>query len=549
MKASSRTVAFLLFGAWFSFSVVFSACTPPSNPDGGNPDQTCTQLGCACAANKDCASGLSCTQRSCQPNTAETNPDASEPTPEKSDCIPGSATCRCTPTAACEKGLRCENGACRACPEGTAGCACKPDQTCHSGLACENNQCAGCLGKANCPCFGNGNCETGHVCALSSSGANACRVCSPPEEGCNCDKDADCGNTHICVNKRCMDPSKINTLPRSPLCYSTCESDIKAKDGTLKVCHPEYKLVEDCPAGQTCQQGSCRTTEQIKQDDPKAYPYCQTDAHCPSWQACVQGRCYSTCRATSDCPSGFRCFSYVCRRECHLRTNPCDNQSTCTTKGSDDGICLPKANPHNPNTPPKTTAGHFSIAYRNLSLTPVQPFQDILLTNQSNEDATFTLKRASDTLASAKPLAWLKIDLCKTYSNDGKSCSAFEGRPTATEPLVLPKVAPNRTLILRVSGGDGKPPQSKAYDGSIQIQTPTLGTQSFYVSYRENADGQWKGTMIAFGNFEDTHIDQFHCFFFSRSSYPQKRPSPTLAQLQTPRDHPRPVLCSPSLFA
>ncbi len=486
------------------------ACTTPECP---------SKAGCTCDEKTPCGDGLSCENSVCKAVTNESTEEALSPeetTTEHQDagpserCTAGQAGCRCLESEVCATGLRCESGTCQACPEGAAGCACKSEKTCDSGLACENNRCAGCLGKHGCPCFGNGNCETGNKCHLAKDRTSICAVCQEKEADCNCTKDAECGGTLICVNRRCMDPSLANRIPASPKCYSDCEGDVKAKDGTLKVCHPEYKLVEDCPAGQTCHEGSCRTTEQIKQDDPKAYPYCQTDAHCPSWQACVQGRCYSTCRATSDCPSGFKCFSYVCRRECHLRTNLCDNQSICTTKGSDDGICLPKANSYDPNTPPKTTtSGTFALPFHTLEFNSANTSSEFRIQNKGEFPAEFVISRLRDNIGSAKPLAWLKIDLCKTYSNDGKFCTAFEGRPTAIEPLRLKDVPAGKTVILRVSDANGKPPSQTSYSGSIQIQSPLYGTQEAGIEYHERLDGQWKGTMIAFGNFEDTHIDQF----------------------------------------
>ncbi|MCB9641443.1 MAG: hypothetical protein H6727_21285, partial [Myxococcales bacterium] len=509
MKASMRGVTLLFFGICASLALTFSACTPPSPNDGGNPDsQTCKTAGCTCQANQDCGDGLECTQGTCQ-SASEATPDAGEVVPEKSDCVPGTAACRCTPTGACNSGLRCENNLCQSCPEGTAGCACKSDSTCNTGLKCESGVCAGCTGQAGCPCYGNGNCDAGSKCTFSSNGASQCLACKTGEEDCNCEKDTECGGSLICVNKRCMDATKANAIPKSPKCYSACEGDVKTKDGQLKVCHPQYKLVDDCPAGQTCSEGSCLSSEQIKQNDSKAYPYCNDDSNCPSWQACVQGRCYSTCRSTSECPNGFQCFSYVCRRECNVRTNACDNQSTCHTQGSDSGVCTPKSNNYQPNTPAKTVAGNFTITYRSLSLTRINAAQNIVLTNNSANEVDFSISRSSDTLSSAKPLSWLKFDLCKTYGDDGKSCTAFEGRPTAQDPFTVPKVAAGKLAIVRVSGGDGKPQDSKAYDGILKVQTTQLGTQEFNVSYRESLDGQWKGTMVAFGNFEDTNIDKF----------------------------------------
>ncbi len=489
-------------------SVLSSGCTPSACPG---------KAGCTCDDKTPCESGYRCENSVCKTTTDESHeePLPLEETTTEQDagpterCIAGQAGCRCLESATCLAGLRCESDLCRVCPEGTAGCACKADKSCNNGMTCENDRCIGCIGKHGCSCFGNGNCEAGNRCHLAKDGANSCVACTSGEIDCNCAKDSDCGGALLCVNKRCMDASQANRIPQSPTCYSDCEGDIKAKDGTLKVCHPEYKLVEGCPAGQTCHEGSCRSSEQIKQDDPKAYPYCQTDAHCPAWQACVQGRCYSTCRATSECPNGFKCFSYVCRRECNLRTNLCDNSSLCSTKGKDDGVCLPKPNPHNPSPPQTTSAGTFALPFHTMEFNNATTTGEFRIHNKGEFPADFVISRLRDDIGSTKPLAWLKFDVCKTYSSDGTSCTAFEGRPTAQEPIRLPNVPAGKTVILRVSDANGKPPSHTSYTGALQIQSPRYGTQEAGIEYQERLDGHWKGTMVAFGNFDDTNIDKF----------------------------------------
>ncbi|MCB9641725.1 MAG: hypothetical protein H6728_01485 [Myxococcales bacterium] len=241
----------LLLGAALQYG-----CTGPECPG---------KQGCTCDTNTPCNSGFTCQSGTCQTATSEETqkeqPTPTESTPEDAGpterCDAGSAGCRCMESQQCKTGLRCESGICQACPEGTAGCACKSDSTCNTGLKCESNVCAGCTGQAGCPCYGNGNCDAGSKCTFSNNGASQCLACKTGEEGCNCEKDTECGGSLICVNKRCMDAAKANSIPKIPSVIRLVKGISRPKMVTLKVCHPQYKLVDDCPAGQTCSEGSC----------------------------------------------------------------------------------------------------------------------------------------------------------------------------------------------------------------------------------------------------------------------------------------------------
>ncbi len=266
--------------------------------------------------------------------------------------------------------------------------------------------------------------------------------------------------------------------------------------------------MDGCEAGLTCHEGSCLTQSQIEKKDNTQYPYCAKDANCPTWQACIQGRCYSTCRSSSECANGYTCHAYVCRKQCNVRTSPCDNQSTCKTKSSDDGVCMPKPTLNNSNQ--NTTSnppGTFTVSYPSLPFSKEESSRQLFITNKSKFATNFTLSRLNDTIASNRPLSWLKLDRCKTYSADGKSCEAFEEKPSAIEPFVIKNVEPNKTVIVKVSNAADKPKDKNTYQGTLQVKADQLDTKEVNLNYRETTDGQWKGTMVSFGNFRDDNIE------------------------------------------
>lgn len=485
-----------------------TACGPVensnNNSDGGVETFTPDTPPKACQSSTDCPGGSNCEDGAC---TAV--PTDGGATVERPNCEPGSVGCRCIAGGACDAGLRCDEGTCQVCEEGTVGCGCKSDKSCDNGLRCEEGVCQGCTGKDKCPCYGNGNCDAGFVCADSSSGIQLCRACKGEEEGCNCTKDNDCGNKLLCVNKRCIDAAKANQVPKRPVCYYPCEDDVKLDDGTIRVCHPEYKLYEGCPSGRTCHLGSCLTQAEVTEDKSTAYPYCVGDSNCPTWQSCVHGRCYSTCTSTSDCPSGFGCHAYVCRRECNVKANTCTGNTACITKGSDEGFCMPKSTTYKTTKPPAQVAGTFTIPFHNLTFSNTLTEQQLVIINKSKFSADFSISRVRDTTQASKPLSWIKFDKCKVYSEDGKSCKTFEGKATGTEPYELKNLQPNNMVIVRLVNAGGKPSSVGAYNGTLQVKNTNMGVQDVNLAYNESVGGQWKGTMVAFGNYDDTHIDKF----------------------------------------
>ncbi|TNE47788.1 MAG: hypothetical protein EP343_18580 [Deltaproteobacteria bacterium] len=526
MKLVRLFLSIGFLGGALAFGTLTTGCGGTTDtPDSGTVDNSgivrCKNDS-ECLNGQTCASNGTCVDKTVPKEDAGTQTDAGteaapektvteEPSgPEKKDCNPGTVGCRCSPTGACAQGLRCEFNICQTCTEGTAGCACKDGKTCNSGLQCQDGTCQGCVGKANCPCHGNNSCDTGFRCERDNNGASICQTCKSEDMvGCNCSKDTECSGSLICVNKRCIDASKLNQIPKSPKCYYPCQDDVKMPDGTIKSCHPEYKLIEGCPGGQKCVEGSCVNESRASNLSSTQYPFCQGDSDCPDWQACVGGRCYSTCSSSSECASGFKCHAYVCRRECTGSTSDCSPETSCRNQASGAGVCMPNGSRKNTNLAQTSTPGTFHVTINEVNYSNTVTTGVIGIINKSKFNTNFKISRASDNIGSKNPLFWLKFDMCKTYTDDGQNCKTWGGSPTAAEPFEIKNMEPNKMYLVQLSNAGGKPSASATYSGILKVIGDQLGDRDLAVQYRQSAQGQWKGTMVAFGNFRDQNIAKF----------------------------------------
>lgn len=498
---------FILFcSVWLLVGCGPTPSTEETTSDGG----ACPigERGCPCFPNTSCFRGLVCEQGTCvsptpQPEKlVEVTPEPLPEPPPEPPCQPGRAACRCSPTGSCFEGLRCQTGLCVTCTTGSAGCHCKTGNTCEGGLTCSNGLCTGCVGKEGCSCYPNKACDAGLRCEDPNNTGGTCRSCSVTDKKeCSCEKDADCGGL-ACINRRCQDLATLQKVPQNPRCYSPCEGDIQGADGTLRVCHVAYRLTEGCGVGQTCKEGSCLSSSQeLAQVPPGTYPFCADASDCPAWQTCVSGRCYSTCSSQADCAQGLKCHRYVCRRPCSLKQSSCSSNETCETQGSEEGVCAPiKTRPSNLPAQQKS-AGSFSLPFTSFRFTNHSTSQEIAIYNKGDFASSFTIKRKQDNISSSNPLQWVRFDLCKTYSDDGKKCLAFENKPSAQEPFSVPSVGSGKIAIVKVSNAAGQPSDKKTYQGTLVVEGDRMGQQEVVLDYRESSDGQWTGRMIAFGNF------------------------------------------------
>ncbi len=513
-------VSLLCASLWLTACGTGPVDTETGNSDGGTVCRGTS--GCECSNDSQCNNGLSCQQGKCatrpgdEPSVNEdagpTDESAQDEAPkDEPPCEAGALACRCLGNGLCNAGLRCDNGICQTCPEGAAGCACKSDNTCNTGLTCENSVCKGCVGQAFCPCHGNNSCDKGNVCEFSSSGSATCQPCKDRADktGCNCELDTECGGKLLCLNKRCADASAMNQVPKSPRCYSPCEGDIQNSDGTIRTCHPKYGLKEGCDPGQKCVEGSCLTPDDINNLSGSSYPFCLKQADCPDFQACLGGRCYSNCGADSDCQTGFKCDRYVCRRICDLTKSQCTKEESCISNGvgDEEGLCQPIASRNTQVSQISQTLEVFELSNRKLDLTNLEKVGYFAIANQNNFETKMSIVRHSDSLASKAPLSWLKFDLCKTYNNDRTACTAYENKPSNTEPFKF-TIPGKSTVFIRVLEAENGPSSANRYDGLLTIKSSET-EQVMAVGYRKTGAGRWKGKLYSFGNFDDDNINKF----------------------------------------
>jgi len=192
------------------------------------------------------------------PDAASTPSDAEAPTPPTDACIPGREACACGDGEACDEGLFCAAGVCRAprCDPGDEGCPCFADDTCRAGPDGRPMRCEGGLcqvqpcpeGADGCACLPFDTCDDGLVCHDAR-----CRDpgCEPGAERCICDADETCDAGLVCADGRCLDPG-CRLGSQGCLCVDGgCEGALRCDDG---VC------VDPCPAGArgcACEDGRC----------------------------------------------------------------------------------------------------------------------------------------------------------------------------------------------------------------------------------------------------------------------------------------------------
>jgi hypothetical protein len=229
--------------------------------------------------------------------------------------------------------LQCGAGlVCKACRGG--GNRCTPPDGCCGG--CDNPlECSG--GQCVCPVLSNGqrglNCGGG-VCAINRQ--NACCIGFEPA-GCNCDArdnlckqclvDDHCAAGQLCQNNQC----RTFTVGLGQGCEvaancsaGTCQQGTCRCGAGTKECNGgcigNNECCGNCPVGQNCQNGTCRTFT-VGLNQP-----CQVQANC-SAGTCQQGTCRcgagtrdcngqcvpGNCCTDQNCTGGQQCIQNTCQ--------------------------------------------------------------------------------------------------------------------------------------------------------------------------------------------------------------------------------------------
>ncbi|MBI5493459.1 MAG: hypothetical protein HY904_00430 [Deltaproteobacteria bacterium] len=429
-------------------------CAAPSCPTG--------DTGCACRNGETCtASSDTCVSGFCQPTA----------------CAPGEADCACL-AGTCLPGLACVAERCVE-NRGYLGGACLPDGTCHRGFRCDDTaSCTQCLlGTQDCACAGTGACEGSLVCTAGQ--------CRPPTG----------------------DPA-----PDSPACFTPCERDLVAADGTFRACAADG-LMPGCVDSLECVQGTCTTPD----GGPRT---CSADLDCPSFQACLQGNCFSNCDVDGDCAPGKVCDLRVCRPSCVINGPPCPEGTSCISDDGEHGTCRPMGAAG--DEPQTSVDGIYTLSETFLRFSNVATTLKITLTNNSPTFQTFTLhKRSHDAFFSDATSESLDDPADDAVTcNPATNCPLTwlsmgeEGAAAQVQSVAVGVEGNGGTATLELSGAAGT--AAVRWNGIIELRSPRLPTRTLLLEYSERPEGRWAGNIYYFAQFGDRNLEEWRATPASR---------------------------------
>jgi len=418
-------------------------------------------------------------------------------------CTPGETGCTCADGSGCNEPTdECKDGFCQPsdCVPGELNCpcaggGCTPGLSCRDGVICVDN-----TGYRGGPCFEDGTCRDGNRCQND--------VCVPCLEGsldCTCDDDGECTAGLKCKDDLCIEPQGPQA-PDDPKCYTPCERDMVADDGTFRKCSSEG-LMEGCLSGQVCVDGSC-----VEQGEEPAG--CGDDMDCPDFQQCLEGKCYSDCAADYDCPDGYSCYRHTCKLSCSATDKTtCSEGTSCVTQDGDNGHCLQMKEPEGEQK--QSVDGSFELSDDTLAFSNVNTTEKIKIINNSAKFEKFTVRKRKHVLY----LSDGSNERMDDPAGDGKECE-----PTKDCPLVWLSIGPEgqtdkvQSFEIGIEGnggeaviqiGDADGTSAPKWDGTIEVMNKDLGVQSIIMTYTEKPEGRWSGNIAYFAQFGDWKLDQW----------------------------------------
>ena len=534
-------------------------CTPGSNGctcdagDCADPDAVCNDdglcepvdcpvgsEGCACLDGERCHLGTGGDQLTCEGMLCRAP-----------DCAPGEPGCACARGIDCDAGHACVEGLCQpeGCVQGSLYCACAGG-LCQSGMRCRaDGVCVDGTGFVNNPCREDGSCERGSRC----SGDNVCARCTLGSIGCSCDDGDRCLVGAACFAGTCIAERDVPPTNNTGRCYSYCDGvEGLEVDGEFIECGAN-NLLEACVDGRVCVEGSC-----VREGEgPRT---CTSELNCPFWQTCVLGQCASECSTDAECAEGKQCHSNVCRVSCDSRGESCPRSYQCETTDGESGFCMP-IHPSAGERRQQRVVGGFGVSESVLEFTNTQVTRRFALLNNSPVFETFIIRKRSHNLQfadgsneRARRAADGRIrcepgdEGCQCDADDPTEC-ACEGPgcactqdsdcavggyqcqlgacrpPTCTDgacPMFWLQVGvgqdePSVGEEIEVgvaSGGRAEITLTGAADmggvrwqGSLEVVSGSLGTQSIDLLYNEVPEGQWRGEMVYLANFDTRGLD------------------------------------------
>lgn len=526
-------------------------CAPPRCAPGSD--------GCVCRADYSCDGALRCNETNrcgppscaagsvgcgCRADGTCTGDDlfcSDTGRCEVRSCDQGTDGCGCFPDFSCrtapgQQPLVCDAGRCRprSCQPGQTGCGCRTDGTCASPSAtCFEGVCVGtdCQpGDLNCPCLAGGRCNVGGVCengllCVDNTGfagglcfenqtcrrgnrcdgdLGRCIPCSIGNAGCACFDNGSCNGGNTCVAGTCFDSEALRPRPPAdPICWTPCQRSAATADGNFRTCSSEG-LMRGCIDDQTCSNGSCVAAG-------ASAPTCSSDAECPDWQLCIDGGCYATCNGTNECSIGQTCWRKVCRFPCQTTGSSCPDGMFCNATDGTNGYCLGVANADGANETPLDAT--FLVDETSLTFGSSRPARTFRLTNTGSVPARFDIRKVeeSTTLPDGSVRTIRHRDPA-TACDPGTDCPLVWleiGRVTdATRvPSYAVTLAPGEEILLTVRGADQT--SNARWQGAIEVVSPGGARQRIALNYAAELDGQWRGKVYYFANFETENLERW----------------------------------------
>ena len=366
------------------------------------------------------------------------------------------------------------------------------------------------------PCRREGRCEAGLRC---DTAVDLCLRCELGSAGCTC-RDGACASGLACEAGVCTDPATL-PLPDAP-CYTPCRTDLVGADG-VTICDADGLLagdadglVDGCLEGRSCVEGSC-----LREGEKKKK--CTVDADCPFFQACLGGGCYSNCELDDDCPPEQGCHRKVCRTPCDGSQGgaECALGYSCDAADGANGFCSPiSGSPRlgasgdeqqegEDGSPVEAVPnGGFRLKDRELALSNVRPEVSIPVFSQGSLGQDVVVRKLWHTVyGDGGPET---VDArTGTEACEGADCPLYwlelsDGDETTKDPSLTIKVPGDCEALelcpqLTVKGAGDV--DAVRWEGALELCSSSGCSDPVTLSYVEQPEGQWTGTLHYFGSF------------------------------------------------
>ncbi|CCD68371.1 Prion-like-(Q/N-rich) domain-bearing protein 25 [Caenorhabditis elegans] len=266
-----------------------------------------------CSTNTQCASGYTCNNGACCPNT-------------------NSNTCSSNGNNGCLAGQTMVNGQCY--NSVNIGSACQSTQQCLGGSQCQNNICQCYSGYVNvnqqCVISNGLNCQLGTV----SYNSQCITLASP---GQNCQTSSQCIDNSVCMNQMCTCNNNYRLVYGYcvPITSSICQQTqtlVNNQCVLLSIVGETCIANQQCVGGAMCNSGTCQCTNGAT----AMYGYCisSSSSSCNSNQVSINGMCYNTVQVGGSCS-----FSQQCLNNAVCTNNICVS-TFCSVSCSTNQVCI-----------------------------------------------------------------------------------------------------------------------------------------------------------------------------------------------------------------